>query len=51
MLPVSHAPKGGSETLIRCFTSKTGILDEMLLLSFFALKLSNEPLTLRPMRT
>ena len=37
-LPLSH-PKGGSETLLRCFTNKTDILSVKLLQSFFALKL------------
>jgi len=42
-----NSPKGGSETLIRCFISKTDIqLDETLLQSFFALKHSDKALIL-----
>jgi len=42
--PKVPPPKGGSETLIRCFASKTGILSMKFCYSFFALKLSNKNL-------
>jgi len=51
-LSPSLSPKGGAETLIRCFTSKTGILSMKLYYKVFvALKLSNKALILSLMRT
>jgi len=47
-LPLSPPTKGGSETLLRCFTNKTDTLDKILLQSFSALKLSDKVLILPP---
>jgi len=44
-LPLSPT-KGGSETLLRCFTNITDSFDKTLLLSFSALKLSDKSLIL-----
>jgi len=48
-LPLSP-PKGGSETLLRCFTNKTGIVSiKVCYKVYFALKLSKKALILRLM--
>jgi len=41
-LPLSFAPNGGLETLIRCFTFKADILYKTLLQSIFTLKRSDK---------